>query len=92
MTQDSLSDAELDLEGIDDDEIDRMLLRPDEIVRKTEMWETRKENIEWLKRQEEKAADERNNPEKLAKRQRQQRKRKSNRNNHDTHTYVNQTF
>ena len=85
----SVSDMELDLEGIDDDEIDRMLLRPDEISRKTQMWEKRKENIDWVKRQEEKAADELNNPEKLAKRQRQQRKRKLNRANNEGHKYVN---
>merc|ERR1719370_2015336 len=79
------SDDELDLEGIDDDEICRLLLRPEEVKRKQDMWEKRKENIEWLKKQEEKAADDRKNPDKAAKRQRQQRKRKINRANQDGH-------
>ena len=73
------------MEGIDDDEISRLLLRPDEVKRKQEMWEKRKENIEWLKKQEEKAADDRKNPDKAARRQRQQRKRKINRANQEGH-------
>merc|ERR1719466_690419 len=67
--------SDLDLEGIDDDEIDRMILKPPEIKRKTEMWESQKDNIDWIKRQEEKAAEEKNNPEK-AKKIAQKRKRK----------------
>ena len=65
-----------------------MLLRPDEVRRKKDMWEQRKENIEWQRKQEEKAQDERDNPEKAAKRQKQQRKRKINRSNQDSHKYA----
>lgn len=67
--------SDLDLEGIDDDEIDRMILKPPEVKRKTEMWESRKDNIDWIKRQEDKAQEEKNNPEK-AKKMQQKRRRK----------------
>jgi hypothetical protein len=49
-----------------------MILNEAEVSRKTKMWENRKENKEWVKRQEEKRLEEASNPPK-AKRARKRR-------------------
>ncbi|CBY12764.1 unnamed protein product [Oikopleura dioica] len=72
VSKEELHDGELDLEGIDDDEISCMILNEAEVSRKTTMWENRKENKEWVKRQEEKRLEEASNPPK-AKRARKRR-------------------
>lgn len=72
VSREELHDGELDLEGIDDDEISCMILNDAEVSRKTKMWENRKENKEWVKRQEQKRLEEASNPPK-AKRARKRR-------------------
>jgi len=70
---DDPDDGELDLTGIDDDEIDGYLMTKDEILMKTKMWE--KVNADYLKAKAEKEEREKQEAEEAAKEGREIKKR-----------------